>query len=90
VVKQAVVSNEDTHATACSVHPSFRVAPYHCAALAPAFFPKLGPLFCCRPRSEHTFGFSTWRPRVTALGISAKTGESFYQKERTRPAPVEP
>jgi hypothetical protein len=30
-----------------------------------------------RLRGEHTFGTSTWQPRVTALGISAKTGESF-------------
>jgi hypothetical protein len=83
VAKQAVVSNEHTHATACSVHPLFRVAPYHRAARAPAFLPKLGPLFCCRPRSEHTFGTSTWQPRMTAPGILAKTGRSFYQEEGT-------
>jgi hypothetical protein len=45
VVKQAVVSNEDMHATACSVHRRFE--PIHITATtgASAFLPKLKPLF---------------------------------------------
>jgi hypothetical protein len=45
VVKHAVVSSEDTYATACSFHPSFRVGPYHCDNWGLSFSPEAEALF---------------------------------------------
>jgi len=57
--------------------------------LASAFLPKLRPFFVrsavARIRTLAECGWGQFRqPKMTALGISAKTCESFYQRERRR------
>jgi hypothetical protein len=49
VVKHAVVSSDDTHATACSVHPSLLIR-ITATTGASAFLPKLRPYFCSQKR----------------------------------------
>jgi hypothetical protein len=52
VVKHAVVSSEDTHATACSVYP-FRVDPYPCGTWVSAFSPEAEALFAGKGGAPH-------------------------------------